>query len=499
MVRRLARTQYMNRVRADATVFPDLRNPEPLERIGGAFDPVLHTAEVRNAASGRGWYDISNIVIFLWRLRSYPVVSAPASGLDAQRFLFSPYGMPLPLFSMPVPKDPIALATTAQNVGQPLRGSRWPRPPTSSTAPTRASLSRASRPLRSRSAICRMPAAAPGRIARPPGMLRSIRCSDASPSEPRPPHRPSSAITTASLPISAAANYDRLASFRTCSPSSRCPRRKATVQAALDASAGGGAVEIADSGRYAETIAIHPTATGAVVELRAADQMVPFLALGGDLLISGADGAEVSLNGLWIAGGRVRIAAGDTNKLSRLTLRHCTLAPGISRGGDGSPAQPDAPSLVVETGITLAIERCILGGIRVAPGARSRSPTASSMRRAPTASLMPRSTATRAGAPLSISSSTVIGKVHTSQLQLASNSIFVARLAAGDGWLAPVWADPRSAGCARFCYLPPGSRVPRAYRCQPATGAIPTSPSRSLPRCALAIPATASSAGARRA
>jgi hypothetical protein len=73
-----------------------------------------------------------------------------------------------------------------------------------------------------------------------------------------------------------------------------------------------------------------------------------------------------------------------------------------------------------------------------------------------------------AGAPLSIASSTVIGKVHT--LELASNSIFDASLAAGDGWLAPVWADARSAGCTRFCYVPPGSRVPRAYRCQPATG-----------------------------
>ena len=226
MMRRLARTQYMNGVRADATVFPDLRNPEPLARIGGAFDPVLHTAEVRNGASGRGWYDISNIVIFLWRLRSYPVVSAPATGLDAQRFLFSPYGMPLPVFSMPVPKDPNALATTALNVGQPLRGSRWPRPPTSSTAPTRVSLFRASHPLRSLSAISRTPAAAPGRTARPPGMLRSIPSSAASPTEPRPPHRPSSAITTASLPTSAAGATIGSRAFRICNPSSRCPRRK---------------------------------------------------------------------------------------------------------------------------------------------------------------------------------------------------------------------------------------------------------------------------------
>ena len=268
--------------------------------------------------------------------------------------------------------------------------------------------------------------------------------------------------------------YDRLETFQDLQPVVGVPAPQATVQAALDANAGGGAVEIADSGHYAETIAIHPTATGAVVELRAADQMVPFIALGGDLLVSGADGAEVCLNGLWIAGGRVRVAAGDSNKLARLTLRHCTLTPGIARGADGSPAQPDTPSLVIETGITLAIENCILGGVRVAPGANVTITNSILDATRSDGVAYAALDGSLAGASLSLSSSTVIGKVHAAQLELASNSIFVASLAAGDGWLAPVWADMRSAGCARFCYLPAGSRVPRAYRCQPAAGGDPT-------------------------
>ena len=49
----------------------------------------------------------------------------------------------------------------------------------------------------------------------------------------------------------------------------------------------------------------------------------------------------------------VRIPAEETNKLERLTLRHCTLTPGISRSADGSPEQPDTPSLVIEAGITV--------------------------------------------------------------------------------------------------------------------------------------------------
>jgi len=68
---------------------------------------------------------------------------------------------------------------------------------------------------------------------------------------------------------------------------------------------------------------------------------------------------------------------------------------------------------------------------------------------------------------LTISDSTIIGKVHTSRLQ-ASNVIFAAGLAAGDTWAAPVWADRRQSGFARFCYLPPGSRAPRPYSCQPS-------------------------------
>ena len=246
--------------------------------------------------------------------------------------------MPLPLFSMPVPKDPNALATTAQNVGQPLIAARAGRGRTDQfygsdksvfiqgVAP--AALSICNLSDAGGGAWAHSPAA--GHVAIDPELGR-IAYGTAPAAPP---------LVSYHYGFSAdlgGGSYDRLASFQNLQPVLRVPSPQATVQAALDSSAGGGAVEITDSGHYAETIAIHPTATGAVVELRAADQMVPFIALGGDLLVSGADGAEVSLNGLWIAGGRVRIAAGDINKLSRLTLRHCTLTPGISRARRRQP------------------------------------------------------------------------------------------------------------------------------------------------------------------
>jgi hypothetical protein len=58
---------------------------------------------------------------------------------------------------------------------------------------------------------------------------------------------------------------------------------------------------------------------------------------------------------------------------------------------------------------------------------------------------------------LTILRSTVFGIVDVHAIELAENSIFsncvnVAR---------------RQLGCMRFCYVPPGCRTPRRYRCQP--------------------------------
>jgi hypothetical protein len=75
------------------------------------------------------------------------------------------------------------------------------------------------------------------------------------------------------------------------------------------------------------------------------------------------------------------------------------------------------------------------------------------------------------GGSLRLQNSTVIGKVHVTLLELASNVIFWARLAASDAWPAPVWSLRRQSGCVRFSFLPPGSLTPRRFQCQPAGAA----------------------------
>ena len=53
--------------------------------------------------------------------------------------------------------------------------------------------------------------------------------------------------------------------------------------------------------------------------------------------------------------------------------------------------------------------------------------------------------------------STIFGRVNFSILELASNIIFTDI----------VLVKRLQTGCVRFCYVPPGSRTPRRYHCQP--------------------------------
>jgi len=68
---------------------------------------------------------------------------------------------------------------------------------------------------------------------------------------------------------------------------------------------------------------------------------------------------------------------------------------------------------------------------------------------------------------LRVVNATVVGRVHTARLELASNSIFMARLDASGRWAHPVISDQNQHGCVRFCFVPANSIVPRRYRCQP--------------------------------
>ena len=84
----LAWTQFMNHVRPTNFYAPDLRQWEPLERLGSAFETTAHTVDVRHVDRGEGKYNIPNVGIFLWRLNAYRLRSSPAARVDRSPLSF---------------------------------------------------------------------------------------------------------------------------------------------------------------------------------------------------------------------------------------------------------------------------------------------------------------------------------------------------------------------------------------------------------------------------
>src|SRR5438874_1774487 len=62
-----------NPLRTDNFATADLRAWERMERVGGPFDTVPRTADVRRVVPRRGRYNIPNVGLFVWRVRAWPV------------------------------------------------------------------------------------------------------------------------------------------------------------------------------------------------------------------------------------------------------------------------------------------------------------------------------------------------------------------------------------------------------------------------------------------
>lgn len=126
----LATTQYMNHIRLQRTVTPDLRKMNELDLLNTAFDTIAHTADVRHTASGRGRHNISNLGLFIWRLQSYPVVRSDARRMlcpgsppdeSSAYFTFDPLGKDICLFNRPETETRITHVSEEINVPGMLR------------------------------------------------------------------------------------------------------------------------------------------------------------------------------------------------------------------------------------------------------------------------------------------------------------------------------------------------------------------------------------------
>jgi hypothetical protein len=454
-------TQHMNHLRPELHYAPNLRHWETLERLGTPFERSAHTVDVRRIAKAEGKYNIPNIAVALWRLGAYSSTDSPAVPLtpgETQRFLFDPLGKDAQLFTRPEREEEITQLAQPINVPMPI-GRRVLAQYLSKYYGEQKSICLKDVDIAMIN-VCNLSDAGggawahtppPGRIAIDP-VLGRIFYGDP---QVQPPlvmfHYGFSADT-------GGGEYER-ASLLSADQThiARVPSPHATVQAALDAVQSGGVAEIMDSGRYTETPAVAVDA-GARMEWRAANGHRPVLMLGGDVEITGGAQTEVTVNGLLIAGGAVRVVDAPGNQLRRLRLRHCTLVP------------RSAASLIVEIpDVLVEIDHCIVGGLQIAAGSAVTINDSIVDGGGETAVAYSGTDANResAGGALSIEDTTIVGKVHTVELTLVTNAIFAAALTSSDAWVAPVRARKKQSGCVRFSYVPPGSLTPRRFRCQP--------------------------------
>jgi len=240
-------------------------------------------------------------------------------------------------------------------------------------------------------------------------------------------------------------------------------------------------VRIAGSGRYAQPIALRVRAGGRI-EICSDDgagrAQRPSLVLPAAMTIEGGEDSEFSLQGLLISGAGLHVPDVAGNRLARLNIGHATLVPGLVLAEDGAPLHGDAPSLqvdIVDTRVTLV--RAIVGALRIAEGSQFAARHSVIDATAATRVAFAAPDDASPGAAFSLEGCTVIGKVHAREMPLVSNSMLLARLAEADPdpdtWAAPVQAARRQAGCVRFTWLPPQSRVPRRHRCLPGDSGFP--------------------------
>jgi hypothetical protein len=485
----LATTQYLKRLRPQNRAFADLRDVAALEALDSPFDTLAHTVDVRRIASGRGRYNLPNVGVFLWRLQAYRLTDAPATLVANRRYLFGPAGGIVPLFNQPDTESGISHLAERGNVPMPLSRRLLDRDLDRYYGPDNSiSITIDGTPIpREQISVCDLSDLGTGWAHRPtrtygidPELGRlALRTDRPVPNDVRVTfhygapmdlgggeYERESTLDVERTPV-VVPNRDQTG------PNADTARRDA-LQQALDQVADGGAVEIRANDRYRGTLTIQPgSEAGPEIELRAADGCWPILDLdAGDLTITG-DRATITLNGLLIVGGLIRVrATGSGAVVERLRLRHCTLVPGRRQRPNGDPTVAGAVTLIVESpGTAVEIDHCIVGGIRTVDGVTVSITDSIVDATAPNriAYAAPNNSP---GGALTVQESTIIGKVSTMALDLASNSIFLAERTATDPpTTPPVRAERLQQGCVRFCFLPIDARVPRRHASQPADAA----------------------------
>jgi hypothetical protein len=516
-------TQNLNHLRLDRGRTVDVRQGGALAHLGGPFDALAHTVDVRRITSHRtmGRYNIPSVGLFVWRLNIYPVTQTPAycaEHIAPYCYTFSALGNDTPLYTRPAEQTaptqiagplhlPIPISRRAFEerksdyygpdkslyIWEQTRAQSDDAPPTvEPIAPDRIVVADLSqwyyRPHGDQVAVDPVL----GRIVFPPGQA------------------PSEGVLVsyqyAFLADRGGGEYDRPLAQPREHVLYRVGQQEqfATINEALnqwetdrteqaDAEAFQHAViEITDSDVYTESISIVLTAEQSV-QLRAAQRTRPIIRLldwhtsrPDSLTVTMEPGARVTLDGLLVSGRGVRIRQkppaqssedeGDEGEeeraavsqepvqISGVHLSHTTLVPGWTIGPDCEPRCPNEPSLeLINIPVCVTVEHSIIGTIQVQQDTVKADPIDIRITDSVLDATSPEREALGApGRPLAHAVLRVLRSTVFGRVQTHAID-----LAENSIFCGIVRVARRQRGCMRFCYVTPGSRTPQRYRCQP--------------------------------
>jgi hypothetical protein len=494
--RLLVETQSLDYLHLDRARTIDLRDGDALELLGSPFERLPHTVDARRPAGCTpvGRFNLPNVGLFVWRLKTYPVTSTSAYSLEeagAHNFTFSILGNDAPLFARPEPEADVGIADEA-NLPVRIRrrmlerdlAAEEPRlygPEGSivvalgaerSVVPAEqlvvADLSDWAYVAR-RGTVVIDPEL--GRLSFPPhdapdeGVWVDYRYGFADDigggeyvrtvSQPR-----GAAVYPVGGPdpVGRADGGDgAVETFATLGEALSRWREDQPLHAVI---------ELRESGYYVDPIELDLRADQSL-QIRAAVGVRPVIRMldrqpgrADSLRVRGEKASRFTLDGVVLKGRPIR-AHGD---LASLTIRHSTLVPGWDLRSNCDPRRPAEPSIeLIETGACVVVDHSIVGSIQVSRDAVQADPSRLEI----TDSIVDATSAEReaiggvgwpsAHVVLDVARSTVVGEVQVHAIDVAENTIFLGSMCVARSQI----------GCIRFSYVQPGSRTPRRHRCQP--------------------------------
>jgi hypothetical protein len=519
----LAWNQNINHQHPHRARTVDVRDLNALHLLGGPFDALAHSVNVRRIDSHRtvGRHNIPSVGVFIWRLNAYSSThSAPFCVEEAgpNRFTFSVLGQDAPLFINPAPE-----ASSTQIPGPlnlPGAISRWAlhRDPGAFYGTNKSFsicvVDPSTTPASSQEVTVNNIVAADlsdwqyvptgsqvavdpvlGRFVFPPtlALKKQVRVTY---------HYGFSADIGGGEydrpildPVAPNTYYCWVNPNSQTGTTPNCfPTITAACQAWISQSPKppDAVVQIVDSGVYTEQLSL-TLLPGESLQIRAAPNKRPTLRLlnwrndaANAMSVTMGEGSSFTLDGLLITGRPVaitgpapppatgNIATSPTPTVKQtvapvcgaeVIIRHCTLVPGWGLDCGCMPQNPTEPSLeLTDVRAHVRIQHSILGSIQLQESARTYDPIPVTITDSILDATDPKKEAL--GAPgLAVANATLTMKRCTVFGIVNVHAIAMAENCIFNNCLN---VARRQLGCMRFCYIPYGCRTPRQYNCQPA-------------------------------